>query len=239
MSWSIRLDGSEPERCVSAGGASRRAAAAGLGVSTTLTAVLERSAACGFLGPSALEAQVEHARGFGAAAPRAMTSEDLCCDLGSGGGIPGLVLAVEVWPASRWILLEGMAKRCELLEQAVADLGVGDRVTIVHGRVEHVGRPDGLLRAQCRLVTARSFGPPRVTAEAAAPLLQVGGSLLVSEPPDSQGERWPQEGLAVLGLVPAGVVRTERAGYMVLRQDQPCPAAYPRPWKRQSRQPLF
>ena len=208
-------------------------------MSATLTAVLERSAACGFLGPSALEAQVEHARGFAAAVRRAPTADDLACDLGSGGGIPGLVLAVEVWPASRWILLEGMAKRCELLEQAVADLGIGDRVTVVHGRVEHVGRPDGQLRGRCTLVTARSFGPPRATAEAAAPLLEVGGTLLVSEPPDSQGERWSREGLAALGLVPSGVVRTEQAGYMVLRQDQLCPPVYPRSWKRQSRQPLF
>ena len=205
----------------------------------TLTAVLERSASCGFLGPSALEAQVEHASGFAAAAPRALGSEDLACDLGSGGGIPGLVLAVEVWPVSRWILLEGMAKRCELLEQAVLDLGIGDRVTVLHGRVEHVGRPEGGLRGRCTLVTARSFGPPRVTAEAAAPLLEVGGTLLVSEPPDSQGERWPKDGLAALGLVPIGVVRTEQAGYMVLRQDQLCPPVYPRSWKRQSRQPLF
>lgn len=208
-------------------------------MSATLIAVLERSAACGFLGPSSVEAQVEHARGFAAAAPRVPAAGALGCDLGSGGGIPGLVLAVEVWPTSRWILLEGMAKRCELLEQAVIDLGVGDRVTIVHGRVERVGRPDGQLRARCTLVTARSFGPPRVTAEAAAPLLEVGGTLLVSEPPDSQGERWPQEGLAAVGLVPTGVVRTEQAGYMVLRQEQPCPPVYPRSWKRQSRQPLF
>ena len=204
-----------------------------------LTAVLERSAACGFLGPSDLEAQIEHARGFGAALPRGLRADDLACDLGSGGGIPGLVLAVEVWPTSRWVLLEGMAKRCELLKQAVADLGIGDRVRVVHARVEQVGRPDGELRSRCNLVTARSFGPPRVTAEAAAPLLEVGGTLLVSEPPDSRGERWPKEGLAPLGLVPLGVVRTEQAGYMVLRQDQPCPPVHPRSWKRQSRQPLF
>ena len=214
--------------------------ASGGGAATTaLTAVLERSAARGFLGPRSLDDQLEHARGFAAAAPRPPTAADLACDLGSGGGVPGLVLAVELWPESRWVLVEGMAKRCELLRWAVDELELGDRVTVVHGRVEHLGRPGQPLRAACTLVTSRSFGPPRMTAEAAAPLLRPGGALVVSEPPESDGRRWPQPGLAPLGLHPTGVVRTERAGYMVLTQEQPCPPEFPRPWKRQSRQPLF
>ncbi len=180
-----------------------------------------------------------HARGFAAAAPHAPTPADLACDLGSGGGLPGLVLAVEVWPESRWVLLDGMAKRCELLSWAVDELGIAERVTVVHGRAEHLARPGEPLRAACSLVTVRSFGPPRITAEAAAPLLVTGGSLVVSEPPGSDGLRWPRAGLASLGLEPSGIVRTERAGYMVLHQDQACPAEYPRPWKRQARQPLF
>ena len=215
------------------------AVAGGRAEATTLTAVLERSAASGFLGPRSLDDQLEHARGFAAATPRPPTSADLACDLGSGGGLPGLVLAVEVWPESRWVLLEGMAKRCELLRWAVGELGIGERVAVVHGRVEHVGRPGQSLRAACTLVTSRSFGPPRVTAEAAAPLLRVGGALVVSEPPESEGQRWPAAGVEPLGLCPTGVVRTERAGYMVLTQEGPCPPEFPRPWKRQSRQPLF
>ncbi|MEO5678975.1 MAG: RsmG family class I SAM-dependent methyltransferase [Acidimicrobiales bacterium] len=159
--------------------------------------------------------------------------------MGSGGGLPGLVLAVLEWPESRWVLLEGMAKRCELLRWAVGELGAGDRVSVVHGRAEHLGRPGGDLRGRCSLVTSRSFGPPRTTAEAAAPLLATGGALVVSEPPDSDGERWPPAGVTQLGLRPDGVARTDRAGYMVLTQDQPCPPEFPRPWKRQSRQPLF
>ena len=206
---------------------------------TTLLAVLERGAARGFLGPRSLDDQLEHARGFAAAAPRPPAPDDLVADLGSGGGIPALVLAVEAWPESRWVLIEGMAKRCELLRWAVGELGLGDRVDVVHGRAEHLSRPGEPLRAACTLVTSRSFGPPRVTAEAAAPLLRTGGTLVVSEPPASDGQRWPAEGLAPLGLQPAGVVRTDRAGYMVLTQERPCPPEFPRSWKRQARQPLF
>jgi len=195
--------------------------------------------ALGFLGPRPLDDQVEHARGFAAATPRPPGADELACDLGSGGGLPGLVLAVEVWPESRWVLLEAMAKRFELLTWAVGELGIGERVSVVHGRSEHVGRGGEPLREACTLVTSRSFGAPSVTAEAAAPLLAPGGLLVVSEPPGSQGERWPVAGLAPLGLVPASVVRTDRAGYMVLHQERPCPPEYPRAWKRQSRKPLF
>lgn len=180
-----------------------------------------------------------HARGFAAAAPRSPEAGELACDLGSGGGLPGLVLAVDVWPDSRWLLLEAMAKRAEHLLWAVDHLGIGDRVTVVHGRSEHVGRVGQPHRGACWLVTSRGFGAPATTAEAAAPLLCPGGSLVVSEPPGSQGERWPADGLGPLGLVPHGVVRTDRAGYMVLTQETPCPPNYPRAWKRQSRQPLF
>ena len=44
-------------------------------------------------------------------------------DLGSGGGIPGLVLARHGWPRCRWQLLEAGARRSDFLRQAVADLG--------------------------------------------------------------------------------------------------------------------
>lgn len=195
--------------------------------------------ALGFLGPRPLEDQVEHARGFAAAAPQPPGAPDLACDLGSGGGLPGLVLAIDVWPQSRWVLLEAMAKRFEFLSWAVGVLGVVDRVSVVQGRSEHVGRVGEALRGACALVTSRSFGAPHVTAEAAAPLLAPGGVLIVSEPPSSEGARWPGPGLAPLGLVPEGVVRTDRAGYMVLRQVTACPPDYPRAWKRQSRWPLF
>lgn len=183
-----------------------------------------------------MEDQIEHARGFAVATA---APDGLACDLGSGGGLPGLVLAVEVWPESRWILVEAMAKRAELLTWAVEELGIGDRVSVVHARSEHVGRVDEALRGACMLVTSRGFGPPHVTAEAAAPFLASGGVLVVSEPPESAGERWPEAGLHLLGLSPNGVVRTDRAGYMVLTQTVACPPEYPRAWKRQKRWPLF
>ena len=45
------------------------------------------------------------------------------------------------------------------------------------------------LETQYDAVVARSFASPAVTAECAAPLLRLGGRLIVSEPPE-RGARW-------------------------------------------------
>jgi len=51
------------------------------------------------------------------------------------------------------------------------------------------------------LVTARSFGPPAVTAECGVQFLRIGGVMIVSEPPDdTDSQRWNIEKLAELGL---------------------------------------
>ena len=158
-------------------------------------------------------------------------------DLGSGGGVPGLPLAARAWPACRWILLDASERRTAFLEAAVVRLHLTDRATVVRARAEDAGRrPD--LRAVADLVTARGFGSPSVTAECAAPLLRVGGRLIVSEPPESTGERWPGEPLAQLGLRPLRLLR-DGAGYQVLEQQAPCPERFPRRVGVPAKRPLF
>jgi 16S rRNA (guanine527-N7)-methyltransferase len=187
----------------------------------------------GFLGPGPVEAHLDHAAAFIEAWP-GPGSPEVGVDLGSGAGLPGLVLAV-AWPASRWRLVEGNRRRAHGLEAAVAALGLAERVEVAAERAEQLGRRDGW-RGAHDLVTARSFGAPAVVAECAAPLLRVGGNLLVSEPPGATGGRWPAEPLALLGLEILGV-GGRSAGVMALRQAGLCPDRYPRrmPHKR----PLF
>lgn len=124
-------------------------------------------------------------------------------DLGSGGGVPGLVLAGD-HPAWRVVLLDSTERRCRFLRQATADLGFDDRVEVVEERAESAARhPDQ--RGAFDLVVARSFGSPAVTAECAVGFLRLGGHLVVSEPPEVPvpSSRWPAKALADLGLGPA------------------------------------
>jgi 16S rRNA (guanine527-N7)-methyltransferase len=195
--------------------------------------VLARARSHGLLGPGDLDEQIAHARGFAAAAALV---PDLAIDLGSGGGLPGLVLAFE-WPGARLVLVESSARRARFLAEALGTLDLGDRVEVDHRRAELVGR-DPAWRGRAGVVTARSFGPPAVTAECAAPLLRVGGLLVVSEPPVPDPARWPALGMAELGLEDVGEQRWD-AGYRVLVQARHCPDRFPRRPGVPSRRRLF
>ncbi len=168
-------------------------------MTATLIGLLERSRQLGFLGPGPVEAHLPHALAF-ARVPQPDPARAL--DLGAGGGLPGLVLAATVWPSTSWTFVDANVRRTDFLREAVEALGIGDRVEVVTERAEVVGH-DGDHRGAYQLVVARSFASPAVTAECAAPLLQVGGRLLVSEPPDVDLEvRWPREPLAEIGFGP-------------------------------------
>lgn len=199
-----------------------------------LLAVLDRSRRLGFLGPGDVEHHVTHADAFVAAVPEA---PDRVLDLGSGGGVPGLVLAGR-WATTTVVLLDAQGRRTAFLADAVAELGWASRVVVVHGRAEDIGH-DPSHRGRYDVVTARSFGPPGVTAECGAPLLRRDGVLLVAEPPAAPGHRWPTSGLAALGLVDDGVVNTGSSTVRRLRAAETTDDRFPRRAGVPERRPLF
>jgi 16S rRNA (guanine527-N7)-methyltransferase len=194
--------------------------------------VLAEAQARGAVGPGGLQTYVEHALDFfgTGAGDRAAR----CIDLGSGGGLPGLPLAI-AHPASEWVLLEARGARSHALDEALGRLGLRGRVTVAHERAEDAGR--GPLRGWADVVTARSFGPPATTAECASPLLRVGGVLVVSEPLDA--ERWPPEGIAPLAMIEDESWRTPRGRFRSFRQAASCPDRFPRRPAAIARRPLF
>ena len=198
---------------------------------------LEESRARGFLGPTSIEVQIEHAMGFRrvwdsvASAP-----PHQFLDLGSGGGLPGLVL-FDFWqsPAT---FVDSMVKRTNFLQEVLSWEDAPPNGRVVNGRAEELSRRidlDGLFP----LVSARSFGPPAVTAECATRFLEIGGVLIVSEPPDDEGaERWNPSALGQLGLRPEGRVR-EGAAFQVIRKVRETPDRYPREIGTPGKNPLF
>ena len=198
-----------------------------------LLEILGESRDLGFLGPGPVAGHVEHSRAFLAAMDGLPEGRGM--DLGSGGGVPGLVLA-RARPGWRWVLLDSSARRSAFLSRAVVTLGMESRVEVVTGRAEDVGHlPDH--RGTYSLVVARSFGPPSVVSECAGPLLAPGGHLIVSEPPDGQ-RRWPQDGLAQLGLRLL-TVSTARPRLAILQQHDRCPERFPRRVGVPSKRPLW
>jgi 16S rRNA (guanine527-N7)-methyltransferase len=165
---------------------------------STLEPILEEARTLGLLGPEPVDRHIRHARTLATRVepPRSFL------DLGSGAGVPGLILAL-VWPDARGTLLDASARRSAFCERAIMSLGLGERVAAVRARAEAAGR-DADLRERFDLVVARSFARPAVTAECAAPFVRPAGRLLVSEPPDAEPvtERWPAELLLELSLGP-------------------------------------
>ena len=206
-----------------------------------LLPVLDDARRLGLLGPGPLLPHLDHALGFGTAAAAAGGVDGLadwvCLDLGAGAGVPGLPLAL-AWPRTRWTLIDAGERRVAFLVGAVEALGLGDRVHVVGGRAEELGRSERF-RGRYDLVVARGFGPPAVAAECAAGFLAVGGQAVVSEPPGGRPQRWPASGLAALGIEPAATVGAGGASYQVLRQSAPCPDRFPRRTGIPTKRPLF
>lgn len=93
-------------------------------------------------------------------------------DVGSGAGLPGVVLAV-VRPDISVTLVEPLARRTAFLDEAVAALGLTSQVTVVRGRAEEqVGR------LEAEVVTARAVAALDRLAGWCLPLSSVGGSML-------------------------------------------------------------
>src|SRR5262245_16746383 len=154
-----------------------------------LQRILEDARDAGFLGPGPVEAHLEHAAGFGEVAEAALGRTPASfADLGTGGGIPGLVLAAR-WSEARCALIESNGKRSEALRWAIVRLGFDGRVTVIEQRAEAIGQ-DPASREQYELVTARSFAASAPTAEIADGMVAVGGVVVVSEPPEPEPDRW-------------------------------------------------
>jgi len=120
-------------------------------------------------------------------------------DLGSGAGVPGLPLAIAL-PTADVALVEAAARKCAFLERAVARCRVAN-ARVVHARAETW--PEGI--ASVDLVTARALAPLEVVVEYAAPLLVIGGTLVVW-----RGRRDPEaEKVAVRAAAEVGMRPTE------------------------------
>jgi 16S rRNA (guanine527-N7)-methyltransferase len=134
-------------------------------------------------------------------------------DLGSGAGLPGLVLAL-ARPDLRVTLIEPMARRVAFLTEACATLDAG-HVTVVRGRAQEF-----VDRHAFDVVTSRALAPlPRVL-DWSLPLVARGGAVLAIKGSSAETEvetaapelaRWRAAAevvvCAVPGASPAAVVR--------------------------------
>jgi 16S rRNA (guanine527-N7)-methyltransferase len=159
----------------------------------------------------------------------ALRRAERVADLGSGGGFPGLALAVAL-PDAHVTLVESVGKKCEFLRRAADAAGLAN-VEVVNARAE--AWPAGIGTQD--VVTARALAPLNVLAEYAAPLLVAGGSLVAWKGHQDPSEE--ADGIAAasqLGLEPLPARPVEpfagadaRRLYLYLKVS-PTPDRYPR-----------
>jgi 16S rRNA (guanine527-N7)-methyltransferase len=147
-------------------------------------------------------------------------------DIGSGGGFPGLVLAL-ARPEAQVTLVDSVGKKTDFLRRA-ADALEMDNVDVVTARAEEW--PAGL-----GVVTARALASLAVLAEYAAPLLKEGGSLVAwkghLDPSERAGGMAAAEILGLEGLDPVRVepFRGADARHLyVYLKVRPTPSRFPR-----------
>jgi 16S rRNA (guanine527-N7)-methyltransferase len=121
-------------------------------------------------------------------------------DIGTGAGVPGLIIAVDR-PDLTLVLTDRREARMDALARGVTAMGIRDRVKVLTGDVAVLGQ--SLQHAAIYdAVVCRGFASPEVTATLARPLLKNGGTLIVSEPPTFDPSRWPADLLNRLGFDP-------------------------------------
>jgi 16S rRNA (guanine527-N7)-methyltransferase len=171
-------------------------------------------------------------------------------DVGSGGGVPGIPLAI-VLPRLSFTLLEATGKKAAFLRRAVDALGLAN-VTVVNDRAENVGQdrgrpgprgapapPPGGHRESDDAVIARAVGPVAVVAELCVPLCRVGGRVLLIKGQRAERELAEAEGaLRRLLVVHEGTVDTPTGRIVVLTKRSRTPRVYPRPPGEPARAPL-
>lgn len=102
-------------------------------------------------------------------------------DVGSGAGLPGLVLAI-ARPDVSWTLIEPMERRVTWLTEQVADLELPN-VTVVRARAEEVPT-----RGAFDVVTARAVSALRTLIPLTAPLVRDGGELTLLKGMNAENE---------------------------------------------------
>lgn len=160
------------------------------------------------------------------------------CDVGSGGGVPAIPLAI-VCPDARFTLLEATGRKVELLRQFAQELGL-ENVTVINGRAEQVGAfGTGDLRDAFDLVTARALGRIAVASELCVPLAREGGivALIKGQKAEEELEE-AKSALYMLHAVPTGTIDTPTGKIVILEKTRRTPKTYPRRDGEPKRVPL-
>ena len=155
-------------------------------------------------------------------------------DIGSGGGLPAIPLALAM-PAVHFTLLEANSRKCAFLEQVASTLRLAN-VAVMAGRAEELGhRP--ALREQFDRAISRAAAPPAVLLELALPFVKPGGDLVAQVSPVDPHLLEPAARL-LGGGAPRLHPGDGSGTLLVVPKPAPTPARFPRRTGVPNRKPL-
>ncbi len=167
-------------------------------------------------------------------------------DIGSGGGLPGLPLAIAM-PQLQFTLMDATKKKCDYLELAAKSLGLSN-VRVVCARAETLGQDRGLKtatgrddahREQYDIAMARGVGQIAMLSELTVPLVKVGGLVLMTKGQRADEElAQAKQALHLLHAAHAGTVETPTGKVVVIEKLRRTPRVYPRRDGEPKRAPL-
>jgi 16S rRNA (guanine527-N7)-methyltransferase len=134
-------------------------------------------------------------------------------DVGSGGGSPGIPIAVAL-PERAVTLLEAERRKCDFLRRFAREL---PNLDVVWGRAEE--QPTDVYG----VALAKALAKPPVAAELCLPLVRPGGAALLWI-----GESADESAVALVAERLAARVEQSSNGLLVLRKTGPTPAGFPR-----------
>ncbi len=171
-------------------------------------------------------------------------------DVGTGGGVPGVPLAV-CMPAARFTLMDATEKKCAFLDHVASELGLAN-LRVVCARAEEAGHFRGdkvntagvshrenALRESFDVGVARAVGRLATLVELVSPFVRIGGlcALTKGEKADEELAE-AKQALHLLHLAHAGTVETPTGRVVVLEKLRSTPKAYPRGDGEPKRSPL-
>jgi 16S rRNA (guanine527-N7)-methyltransferase len=167
---------------------------------------------------------------------------DEAIDIGTGGGIPGMPLAI-ARPDLRWTLVDATAKKVTFLQDVVNALSLPN-VLLYHGRMEELAH-ESHLRGRYRVLTARAVASLPALLELGLPMVGIGGTLLLPKGLEITEElAQAREAARALGgrIVSHEILRDAGTGVetrlVVAEKVSKTPDAYPRRSGLPARSPL-
>ena len=166
------------------------------------------------------------------------TEASSICDVGTGGGFPGVPLAV-CYSEKEFVLMDSLAKRIKIVQQICDELSIKN-VRAVHGRAEDLARTEDY-REAFDLCVSRAVANMRVLSEYCIPFVRVGGSFIAYKGADCESEiDDSKEAIRRLGGGETEIRKLPHLGHslVIIKKVSPTPKTYPRRAGTPARKPL-